>query len=104
MAKKQKKPSLFGRLFGNRNKTVDVMVEEQIQSPGRMMLDNFLHNKLGMTGLIVFLLIFTLVVLGPYFLPIDLGDTDNTQQNVPPMQTKRIFCQFANIFKKHFIY
>ena len=84
---KDKKPSVFSRLFGNRNKTVDVMVEEQIQSPGRMMLDNFLHNKLGMTGLIVFLLIFTLVVLGPYFLPIDLGDTDNTQQNVPPMQT-----------------
>ena len=63
---KDKKPSVFSRLFGNRNKTVDVMVEEQIQSPGRMMLDNFLHNKLGMTGLIVFLLIFTLYT-GPSF-------------------------------------
>ncbi|MBR3077635.1 MAG: ABC transporter permease subunit [Oscillospiraceae bacterium] len=88
MAKKQKKPSLFGRLFGNRNKTVeDLMKEEQIQSPGKMMLNNFLHNKLGMTGLIIFLLILIFVVVGPMILPIDLGDTDGTQQNVPPSQS-----------------
>ena len=84
---KDKKPSIFSRLFGNRNKTVDIMVEEQIQSPGKMMLDNFLHNPLGMTGLIVFLCILLFVVVGPYVLPIDLGDTDNTQQNVPPISS-----------------
>lgn len=81
---KQPKQSILGRLFGNRNKTVDVMVEEQIQSPGRMMLSNFLHNRLGMTGLIIFLLILIFVVVGPYMFHLDLGDTDNTQQNVPP--------------------
>ena len=84
---KDKKQSIFGRLFGNRNKTVDIMIEEQIQSPGKMMFNNFLHNKLGMTGVVVFLLIFLFVVLGPYILPIDLGDTDNTQQNVPPIRS-----------------
>ena len=84
MAKNKKKVSLLGRLFGNRNKAVDALVEEQIQSPGKMMLDNFLHNRLGMTGLIVFLLILAFVVVGPYIFPIDLGDTDGTQQNVPP--------------------
>ncbi len=80
----KRKHSLLERLFGNRNKTVDVMTEEQIQSPGRMMLRNFLHNRLGMAGLIVFLLILIFVVLGPYIFHLDLGDSDNSQINVPP--------------------
>ena len=84
MSEKKKKNSLLARLFGNRNKEVDVMVEEQIQSPGKMMLDNFLHNRLGMTGLIVFILIFIFVSVGPKFVELDLGAADNTQLNVPP--------------------
>lgn len=84
---KNKKGSIFGRLFGNRNKVVDNLTEEQIQSPGKMMLNNFLHNRLGMTGLIIFLLILVFVVVGPYVFPIDLGDTDGTQQNVPPTRS-----------------
>lgn len=87
MANEKKKTSLFGRLFGNRNKTVDAMAEEQIQSPGRMMLNNFLHNPLGMTGLIIFLMILVFVLVGPYIFHMDLGDTDNTQMNVPPTST-----------------
>ena len=58
MSEQKKKSSLLSRLFGNRNKEVDILVEEQIQSPGRMMLDNFLHNKLGMAGFIGFFAIF----------------------------------------------
>lgn len=87
MSEKKKKSSLLSRLFGNRNKEVDVMVEEQIQSPGKMMLDNFLHNRLGMTGLIVFILIFIFVSVGPNFVELDLGAADNTQLNVPPTTT-----------------
>ena len=87
MANTNKKQSFLGRLFGNRNKNVDFMVEEQIQSPGRMMLNNFLHNRLGMTGLIIFLCILIFVVVGPYIFHLDLGDTDNTQQNVPPIRS-----------------
>ena len=52
---KKKKSTLFTRLFGNRNKVTDFMTEEQLQSPGRLILKNFLHNRLGMIGLIVFL-------------------------------------------------
>lgn len=84
--KKEKKnrTTIFTRLFGNRNKTMSFMEEEQLQSPGRTMLLNFLHNKLGMIGLIVFLIIFLFVMIGPHFLPIDLSYSDNTQTNVPP--------------------
>lgn len=74
----------FSRLFGNRNRERSFMEEEQLQSPGRMILHNFLSNKLGMTGLIVFLLIFLFVVVFPRFYTLDLGYQDNTQANVPP--------------------
>jgi len=84
MAKNQKKSSMLTRLFGNRKKEINSLEEEQIQSPGKMMLDNFLHNRLGMFGLIVFLVILLFVLVGPAFFPIDLGDTDGTQLNVPP--------------------
>ena len=84
MAKNKNKSSLLTRLFGNRNNLENSLVEEQIQSPGKMMLQNFLHNRLGMFGLIVFLMIFLFVIVGPKFFPIDLGDTDSTQLNVPP--------------------
>ena len=81
---KKKKNSFFGRLFGSRNKELSFMEEEQLQSPGRTMVRNFVNNKLGMTGLIVFLVIFLFVVIGPVYLPIDLSHADNTQTNVPP--------------------
>ena len=81
---KKKKSTLFTRLFGNRNKVTDFMTEEQLQSPGRLILKNFLHNRLGMIGLIVFLLIFLLVMIGPKFYTLDLSYQDNTQLNVAP--------------------
>ncbi len=84
MTDNKKRHSLLRNLFGNRNKEIDIMTEEQIQSPGRMMLDNFLHNRLGMTGLIGFLAIFLFVLIAPHFVPINLGESDNTQTNVPP--------------------
>ena len=81
---KKKKSTLLSRLFGNRNKVTDFMAEEQLQSPGRLILKNFLHNWLGMTGLIVFICIFLLVMIGPKFYKLDLSYQDNTQLNVPP--------------------
>ena len=84
MSKENKKPSLFARLFGNRNKQLSFMEEEQLQSPTRMIVRNFTSNKLGMTGLIVFLCIFLFVMIGPKFFVLDLSYQDNTQTNVPP--------------------
>jgi len=84
MSKENKKPSLFARLFGNRNKQLSFMEEEQLQSPTRMIVRNFVNNKLGMTGLIIFLCIFLFVMIGPKFFILDLSYQDNTQTNVPP--------------------
>ncbi|MBE6899246.1 MAG: ABC transporter permease subunit [Ruminococcaceae bacterium] len=84
MSKENKKPSLLARLFGNRNKQLSFMEEEQLQSPTRMIIRNFTSNKLGMTGLIIFLCIFLFVMIGPKFFVLDLSYNDNTQTNVPP--------------------
>ena len=83
MAKKQQRSGgLLTRLFGSRNP--DLPDEEQMQSPGRMVLRQFLHNRLGMLGLIIFLCLFLSVVIGRLFIPLDLSQQDNTQVNVPP--------------------
>lgn len=84
MKKEKKNTSLFGRLFGNRNKQLSFMEEEQLQSPTRMIIRNFTSNKLGMAGLIIFLCIFLFVMIGPKFFVLDLSYQDNTQTNVPP--------------------
>ena len=76
--------SLFRRLFGNRNKEIDILQEEALQSPSKMMFDNFLHNKLGMAGVMGFLIVLAIVVIVPIFIPINLGDSDNTQVNIGP--------------------
>ena len=86
MAKKDNSKAsggLFSKLFGPK-KQRSFMEEEQLQSPGRTIVRNFVSNKLGMTGLIIFLCIFLFVMIGPNFWILDLSYQDNTQTNVPP--------------------
>ncbi len=82
----EKKPSfsLIKRLFGGKNKEMDIMQEEAIQSPMRTIVKNFVGNKLSMGGLIIFVLIFLIVLIGPFFYPIQLSEKEETQINVAP--------------------
>lgn len=74
----------FGRLFNRKKTELSFMEEEALQSPFKMIVNNFWDNKLSRFGLIMFILIFLGVMFGPYLSPIDLGFQDNTQVNVPP--------------------
>lgn len=77
--------SVLKNLFGKREPVeVDLLKEEAIQSPLRTIIRNFTENKLAMTGLIVFILIFAIVLVGPYFYPISMSDREDTQVNVAP--------------------
>ncbi|HJB60879.1 MAG TPA: ABC transporter permease subunit [Candidatus Ruminococcus gallistercoris] len=58
--------------------------EELMQSPARMVVQSFVHDKVSMTGLILFLLIFLCCIVLPFFFPIDLYYQDVTQSNVAP--------------------
>lgn len=82
----EKKHSFFSskRLGRKKNKEVDIMQEEAIQSPMRTIVRNFCENKLSMGGLIVFLIIFLIVLIGPVFYPIQLSEKEETQINVAP--------------------
>ena len=56
--------------------------DEVLQSPLQMVLHSFLHDKVAMTGLVLFIVIFLCCVVLPFFYPIDLYYQDVTQANV----------------------
>ena len=66
------------------SRETDRLVEEKIVSPGKQMFRSFLHNRLAMSGMIIFLACLILVTVGPIFSPQDLSYTDGTQQNIAP--------------------
>lgn len=76
--------SLMKRLFGTNKKELDLFEEEQMQSPFRTVVANFKENRLAMTALTVFLVIFLFVLIGPKFMPIDLSYQEGTQKNISP--------------------
>ncbi len=85
--KKEKKSflSLLVRnLLGNKNKNISILEEEQMQGPFRTVIKNFRQNKIAMTGLIVFLLIFAFVIVGPFFYKLDLSYSESSQINMAP--------------------
>ena len=75
---------ILKHLFGKRDKELDILQEEALQSPLRTVVKNFTSNKLSIGGLIIFLIIFLIVLIGPIFNPIDLSDKEETQINVAP--------------------
>ena len=83
---RKKKPGflrlLFAKLFQGKKK-MSILEEEQLQSPFRTVLNNFRDNKVSMSALIVFLMIFAVALVAPYFLPLDLSYSDTSQQNLP---------------------
>ncbi len=75
----------FKRMFfGSHKEIVDIMTEEQVQTPFKMMAKNFFKKATVRVGLTVFILIFLFVSVGPYFFPLDLSDQDSTLINLPP--------------------
>ena len=58
--------------------------EEVLQSPLQMVVRSFLHDKIAVTGLVLFVVIFLCCVILPFFFPIDLYYQDVTQANVAP--------------------
>lgn len=81
---KRSHTSLFGLLFGNRKKQLSFLEEEQLQSPMHTIVKNFVANKVAMTSLIIFIIIFLGVIIYPAVNKIDLTYQEQTQQNISP--------------------
>lgn len=71
-------------LFRKKDKKKDIMVEDDIQTPFRTILNTFISNKVAMTAFFIFLGIFLLVLIGPLFNPLDLSYVETTQANIAP--------------------
>lgn len=86
--KKNKKHPFFflSRLFGGRknNEVMNNLQEEALQSPMRTIIRKYMENKLSMAALIIFLVLFLIVLVGPVFDPISLSEKEETQTNVAP--------------------
>lgn len=80
------KTSLLKRLFGgkSKNEEIDLLQEEALQSPLRTVVKNFVGNKLSMGALVIFILLFLIVLIGPIFMPINLNEKEETQTHVSP--------------------
>lgn len=72
------------RMLGMNKKELSFAEEEALQSPIRMIGQKFFSNRLSRFGLILFIIIFLVVMIGPKFMPVILSYQDNTQANVPP--------------------
>jgi len=74
-------------LFGIKSRTLSLMEEERIQSPGRTILREFFRRKMTIVGLVGFCTMFLLSLILPFFFPIDLRDFDTGQFNQPPSRS-----------------
>nr|MBR4281840.1 ABC transporter permease subunit [Clostridia bacterium] len=75
----------FKRMFlGNKQEIVDIMQEEQLQTPFKTMMKKFLKKKTVVFALTMFLLIFAFVLIGPRYWVLDLSEQDSTLINLPP--------------------
>ncbi|MGX8795183.1 hypothetical protein ACR6HW_03660 [Fusibacter sp. JL298sf-3] len=70
--------------FITTKKALSIYEEEVIQSPFATVLKTFSDNRVGMTALGIFLLVFLTVVIGPKLRPVDLSYSESSQVNVPP--------------------
>lgn len=74
---------LFTNLFGGKEK-MNILEEEDIQSPWQTILNTFKDDKVSMTALSIFLLIFAIVLIGPLVHPIDLSFSESSQKDIGP--------------------
>ncbi len=75
----------FKRMFfGPQKEIQDLLKEEQVETPLKLMAKNFFKKWTVRIGLSIYILIFLFVTIGPQFFPLDLSDQDSTLINLPP--------------------
>ena len=82
--------SSFGRMFkrlfsfGGKTKELNVFEEEEIKSPSKVIMTNFIHNKYTIIGLILFIGIFSFSYIGGAFMKLDPVYNEPILQNIGP--------------------
>lgn len=57
---------------------------EKIESPGKQRFKAFFSNKLALVALVVFVCMFLVMLIGPYFFPLDISYMEESQKNIGP--------------------
>lgn len=57
---------------------------EKIESPGTQRLKAFFSKKLAVIALVVFICMFLVMLVGPYFFPLDISYMEESQKNIGP--------------------
>lgn len=81
----------MGRMFFGGSKTLanDPFAVEKLESPSKMAVKEFFRRKIAVTALIVLILLFLFVFIGPLFVPMDLTYADPLQANIAPNYSMR---------------
>lgn len=96
--KKEKNSSGFApwrwirRMFMGASKDLaqdDVFSVEKLESPSKMAVKAFFRRKLAVVALVILILLFLLVFIGPYFFPMDMNFTDANQANIGPTMSMK---------------
>lgn len=72
------------RMFLGASKDMDVLEVEKLESPSKLAVKAFFRRKLAVVALVVLILLFLFVFIGPYFFPMQLNYTDPLQKNIAP--------------------
>ncbi|NLA82511.1 MAG: ABC transporter permease subunit [Clostridiaceae bacterium] len=83
----KKKRNFLVRWFRStvlRKHDIDYDSAEVIETPLQIVVQNFFSKKSAIFGVVVFSLILLLVLVGPYFWQLNLGEQDSTLTNIPP--------------------
>ena len=80
----------LGRMFMGASKSAaNAMEVEALESPSRLATKAFFRRKLAVGALIILLLLFMLVFIGPVFRPMDVNFVDPGQANIAPGYSMR---------------
>lgn len=76
--------SMLKRLFVRDKDPLSILEEEALQTPAQTIFKNFRRNKLGVIGVIGFILIMAFSFVGAEFMPMDLTYQEPALSNVRP--------------------
>ena len=84
---KERKRGTLGRWFRSnflRKHDLDLPADEIIETPLKIVMQNFFKKKTAVFGVVTFILILLLVLFGPSFFHLNLGDQDSQLVHIPP--------------------
>ena len=76
--------SMFKRLFVREKDPLSVLEEEALQTPTQTIIKNFIRTKLGVVGVVAFILILLFSFVGSELRPIDESYQEPALSNVRP--------------------